>query len=66
MGVGNLKQIAEGMNREIDAQNELLSKMDTRVENATQQLENLNVTMKNSIEKVPFEKMMHSTITFVS
>jgi hypothetical protein len=50
--VGNLKEIAQGMNRELDNQNELLEKIENWVVNANTKLENINVRMKNSIEKV--------------
>ena len=50
--MGNLKEIAQGMNRELDNQNELLEKIENRVANANTKLENINVRMKNSIEKV--------------
>ncbi len=50
--MGNLKEIAQGMNRELDNQNELLEKIENWVVNANTKLENINVRMKNSIEKV--------------
>ena len=51
-GVKTLKDIAMGMNTELDKQNEALTTLETNVDKALDELDNVNVKMKNIIEKV--------------
>lgn len=51
-GVGNLKELASGMGRELEGQNELLDKIETRADKINTEMDTLNLKMKKTVDKV--------------
>ncbi|KAL2911437.1 hypothetical protein HK105_209088 [Polyrhizophydium stewartii] len=51
-GVARLKEIALDMGQEIDRQNDDLGRIDQNVEKALDHVDNINITMKNTLDKV--------------
>ncbi|TPX33172.1 hypothetical protein SmJEL517_g03810 [Synchytrium microbalum] len=51
-GVSKLKDIANEMNTELDKQNEMLDAVDTKVNNALDHVDNVNIKMKVALEKM--------------
>ncbi|KAI9032301.1 hypothetical protein DFJ74DRAFT_754144 [Hyaloraphidium curvatum] len=52
MGVGVLKDLATGMETELDKQNQMLDDVTVKVDTQTERLDHVNVKMKMAVEKV--------------
>ncbi|RKP18918.1 hypothetical protein ROZALSC1DRAFT_29425 [Rozella allomycis CSF55] len=65
-GVGRVKDLALEMQRELARQNDILTNIDTKADKAQEKLDNINVQMKNSIEKVmKGDRFLMNCILFV-
>lgn len=51
-GVQRLKEIALDMNTELDEQNNKLNTIEKKVDGALDDIDNINVKMKNSLDRV--------------
>ena len=51
-GIGKLKEIAIDMGQELEQQQEQLTRVDQKAEDNLDHLDNLNVTLKNAVDKV--------------
>jgi hypothetical protein len=54
-----LKEIAKDMGQELNKQNDMLAEIENKVDKAQEHLDNVNVKMKNMLEKV------HQKIVFL-
>ena len=51
-GIGKLKEIAIDMGQELEQQQEQLQRVDQKAEDNLDHLDNLNVSLKNAVDKV--------------